>query len=380
MWQAKKLFSLILLTVLLLGVLVITILILWSFTPVNWQKKCEYQVIVCASQEVTKVSLKLINHQSLANLTTDELLKDVNLKQKFVITKGETVNTISEKLYQQKLIRFPLLFSFLLKYLGLEVKIQAGSFQLSDELDAISIVYLLIRGSDDLWITILEGWRREEIADYLSKQVELTEFSVSEFLTATRFLEGKLYPDTYLVPKDISTTALINLLVRTFEQKTAYLWQDLDKATQLDNFDQKSTNSVNWTEKEVLILASLVQREARNLEQMKLVASILKHRLSIGMPLQVDASLQYLKAESGGGRWWLTPLAGDKNIDSPFNTYLYSGLPPAPICNPGYQAILASLNPEPTTMLFYLHDKDGRMHIAETLSQHNLNINQYLRK
>jgi UPF0755 protein len=176
-----------------------------------------------------------------------------------------------------------------------------------------------------------------------------------------------LFPDTYLVSKSISAEALLNHLHNTFENKVLLVLDD-------------DINNSELSLKQILTLASLVQRESANDAEMPLIAGILFNRLDIGMPLQVDATLQYIKAYSSAEQnWWPTPTAADKNLDSPFNTYQKIGLPPSPICNPGLTAIEAVLTPQSTSAFYYIHDLSGKIHIAETLEGHNANVNQYLR-
>ena len=130
---------------------------------------------------------------------------------------------------------------------------------------------------------------------------------------------------------------------------------------------------------EIIILASILEREAGDKSQMRQVAGVLENRLSIKMPLQVDATLQYIKGYSQVEKnWWATPLAADKNLKSAYNTYLNPGLPPGPIANPGVAAIEAALDPAKSDYLFYLHDQ-GVIYLAKTLSEHNANVNKYLR-
>lgn len=282
----------------------------------------------------------------------------------FVVPKGQAVAVIADRLAEMHLIRHPFVFRYEVWRKGLAQKLQAGTFQLSAASSSAQIAERLTQGTNDIWITIREGLRREEVAELLAQQ-ELSAFSRDDFLAETAGLEGQLFPDTYLVPREISSVALANLLTRTYREKQL-----------VEN--QAALSLSKRSEKEVLTLASLVEREAIGQVQMQLVASILAKRLEIGMPLQVDATLQYAKGFDGTS-WWATPLAADKTIVSPFNTYLNTGLPPAPICNPGTIAFQAALNPQPTEYLFYLHDKDGKIHLAKTLEEHNKNIAQYLR-
>ena len=284
----------------------------------------------------------------------------------FVVPKGQAISVIGKRLEEAGLIRSGLAFRYVVTKDRLANKIQAGSFKISPSMNTWEIARALTKGTDDLWITLPEGWRREEMAASLADQ-ELSIFKEKEFLQLTVGLEGQLFPDTYLVSKAIATEQLVDLLRNTFESKIG---------TALDEEIKNSKLTLN----EILTFASLVQRESANEAEMPLVAGILQHRLDIEMPLQVDATLQYIKAYSHTEEtWWSTPLAVDKELDSLYNTYQYAGLPPAPICNPGLAAIKAVLSPKSTRALYYLHDNAGQIHTAETLEGHNRNIDEYLR-
>jgi UPF0755 protein len=297
--------------------------------------------------------------QPVSNQATAESVK-------VIIPKGASVSKIADLLYEQKLIKHPLFFRVVARVNNLETNLQAGSFELSPNLTSLQIAEKLTQGTQDTWIRILEGWRREEIADYLGSQ-ELATFSKADFLTQTATLEGKLYPDSYLVPKEITTTAIINLLTNTHKQKV------------IDAFPSEIAAS-SLTPDEIVILASILEREAQGKEQMRRVAGILFNRLEIGMPLQVDASLQYINGYSEAQQsWWVPPTAQDKQLNSPFNTYANTGLPPKAISNPGQVAIEAVLDPQEVDDLFYLHAPDGSIHYAQTLDGHNANVNRYLR-
>ncbi len=292
---------------------------------------------------------------------------------RFVIPKGQALSIIATRLEDEGLIRSKWAFRLAVYKNDLANKIQAGSFELSATMSTWQIAQALTMGTDDIWITLPEGWRREQIAESLSKQ-ELGNFSVEEFLSLSKGLEGQLFPDTYLVPREISSTQFISLLKNTFATKvTSGLSEEL----------AASKMSLN----EILTLASLIQRESGGEDnnsqdqEMALIASILLNRLEIDMPLQIDATMQYAKSlkSSDSSDWWPTAFAEDKKIDSLYNTYKYAGLPPGPICNPGLAAIKAVLNPSPTQALYYIHDNSGKIHTANTLEEHSSNVNKYLR-
>jgi len=135
--------------------------------------------------------------------------------------------------------------------------------------------------------------------------------------------------------------------------------------------------NVLWTS--ALKIASIVQREAAGKEDMPLIAGILWNRLLNDQPLEIDATIQYARGNTGSG-WWAPIKASDiDDIDSPYNTYKHKGLPPTPISNPGIDAIDAVLNPTETDCYYYLHDKDRQIHCAKTLEEHEANIDKYLK-
>jgi UPF0755 protein len=138
--------------------------------------------------------------------------------------------------------------------------------------------------------------------------------------------------------------------------------------------------------KNVVILASLLERETLNDSEKPMIAGILANRLRIGMPLQVDATVQYAKAtrDCGGtgaacAEWWPTVYLEDYKLKSSYNTYQINGLPPSPIASPSLSSIEAAANPETNDYLYYIHDRDGKAHYATTLDEHNTNIQKYLR-
>lgn len=301
----------------------------------------------------------------IANLfqaKTDAVQKNV----RFVIPKGQALSIIASRLEEENLIKNKWAFRFAVYKNDLANKIQAGSFELSAGMDTWQIANALTVGTDDMWVTIPEGWRREEIAESLAKQ-GLSNFKADEFLSLSKGLEGQLFPDTYLVPREVTNASLLSLFKNTF-------------ASKVTSTMSKEISSSKLSLNEILTLASLIQRESSGDEEMPTVAQILLNRLDLGMPLQVDATLQYIKGFSKTEMaWWSTPLADDKKLDSLYNTYKHAGLPPGPICNPGSSAIKAVLNPAPTQALYYIHDNSGKIHTAITLQEHNLNVNKYLR-
>lgn len=286
--------------------------------------------------------------------------------QTFVIPKGQSVTKIGQRLEEAGLIRSAFIFRFEVKRTGLGDKIQAGSFKLGSDMSLGEILQQLTTGTEDLWITLLEGWRVEQVAESLETQ-HLVDFDKSEFLDLAKDKEGYLFPDTYLIPREMSAQQVLSLLENTFDKKVV---------NDLEDEWQKSELSLE----DGVILASLVEREAKGYEEKRHVAGILLNRLDIGMALQVDATLQYAKGYSSAlDEWWVTPTAADRQTPSLFNTYLNPGLPPHPIANPGLDSIKAVLNPLASDDFYYIHDGQGVIHYAKTLEEHNRNVAKYLR-
>lgn len=285
--------------------------------------------------------------------------------QQFVVGKGQALIQTALKLHEQGLIRNPQVFRYYVQYMKLDTKIQAGSYDLSPSMSAQEIALTLTEGTEDIWITIPEGWRKEEIAGYLATQ-DLTQFDAEVFLDLSATSEGQLFPDTYLVPKESTPQYLYSLLTNTYKTKVT--------SGLTDSFEASSLSP-----EEVLVLASIVEREGKGYENMRHVAGVLINRIDAGMPLQADATLQYINGIDDNGKWWSAPTIDLKQSTSPYNTYMYPGLPPRPIANPGLDAIRAVLDPLPTDDLFYIHAPSGESYFAETLEEHNANVNKYLR-
>ncbi len=280
----------------------------------------------------------------------------------FVINKGDSLDSIATRLQQNELVKNSLVFKLNTYFLGLHDKLRAGSFNLDTSMDNQQIARSLATGgSHDMWIQIIEGWRNEEIASYLE---ENNFFDAKSFLYMAKNSQGYIFPDTYSIPQTKDIDFFIKQTKQNFDQK--YL-----KA--LDN----TTKKVGQTE--AIILASLVEREARTLESKQMVAGILYNRLELGMPLQVDATVQYaLDSQSSPQSYWQPIAKANLSIDSPFNTYKNPSLPPTPICNPGYDSIYAALVPTESDYIYYITGNDNKMHFATTLEEHNQNISQYL--
>lgn len=281
----------------------------------------------------------------------------------FVVSRGENGREVATRLSNERLIRSPIGFYILLKTLGIETSLQAGEFRLRRDMDAKTIAQELTHGTIDVWVTIVEGWRVEEVAVKIAKELDIPE---KEFLKLGK--EGYMFPDTYRFPMDATAGAVIFQFMDTFNTKVT---DDIRNAVKTHHLmvDQMIT------------LASIVEREGNSDEDRPMIAGILLNRLKNGWPLQVDATLQYILGyQIEEKTWWKKNLVEeDKSIVSPYNTYLNVGLPPGPICSPGLSAIRAVAYPKASDYMYYLHDTEGNIHYARTMEEHEDNIRNYLR-
>lgn len=280
----------------------------------------------------------------------------------FRVNTGDGVRVIAANLSQDNLIRSSTAFFVLVKLMGIERNLQAGEFRLNRTMDSRTVARELTHGFEDIWVTTLEGWRNEEIATALAKNLDLPE---SEFLRGAKV--GYMFPDTYLIPQDATAGAIIAIFTGAFDKKVTPEMRTDIKAS-------------GMTLNEVVTLASIVEREGVTDTDRPVIAGILLNRLKAGWPLQADATLQYaLGYQPQEKTWWKKSLTNeDKKINSPYNTYANPGLPPGPISNPGIASIEAVIYPKETDYWYYLHDPSGGVHYAVTLEEHNANVVKFL--
>jgi len=304
----------------------------------------------------------------------------------FVIKKGEGLEEIASRLKEKGLIRDPFVFKLSVLTKDLSRKIQAGSFRLHPGMSLDELVVQLTHGTLDVWVTLLEGWRSEQFAEELVNKG--FDINLENWDSEVKNLgyEGYLFPDTYLFPRGTNQETLFKIMRNNFEEKTGFL--------------EKGLAEKGLTFRQVIILASMVEREMKSVQDKPVVAGILIKRWKNSWPLQIDATVQYAVASaqlttySGFTEnprlkdrdnsqlkdWWPKSLTKkDLQIDSPYNTYKYQGLPPGPICNPGLQSIEAVVNYQDSPYWFYLSDSKGLTHFGATLEEHYRNIDAFLR-
>ena len=294
----------------------------------------------------------------------------------FEIKKGEGGKEISKNLKREGLIRSGIPFRFYTYFKGVARKLQSGSYLLSPSMTIPQMVEKFVKGDViKEKITILEGWNKKEIAKYLEEKGIL---NGEEFLEKTKLiywkekydflreiespdLEGFLFPDTYFLEKGVGAEKIISMMLDNFNKK---LTPELKKEISL----QKKTIF------EIVIMASMIEKEVKTFEDKKIVSGILWKRLENKIPLQVDSTITFIT----GKKTTQIPLE-DLQIDSPYNTYKYLGFPPGPISNPGLDSILAAIYPEKSDFWYYLSTPDGKTIFSKTLEEHNIAKAKYLK-
>ncbi|OGF27603.1 hypothetical protein A2303_02965 [Candidatus Falkowbacteria bacterium RIFOXYB2_FULL_47_14] len=303
----------------------------------------------------------------------------------FVVGSGEGVDRIGQNLIEAGLIRSKLCFKIYIRRSGLQSVLQAGEYALNSSMSVKEIAAILSSGKSlnrEREIKIIEGWNIDDIDRYLAENGVISkdafaglskkeignwtfDFARPDFLKNApddARLEGYLFPDTYRIYRDAEAEDIIERMLLNFDAK-------LTPAARADIALKGKTIH------DIIILASIVEKEVRGLEDKKIVAGILYKRLESGMKLEVDATINYITGKDNP-----SSAAEDLRIDSPYNTYKYQGLPPGPISNPGLDSILAAIYPEKSPYLFYLNRQDtGETIFGRNYEEHLRNKAKYLK-
>ena len=294
----------------------------------------------------------------------------------FEIPLGESPPLIASRLEAVGLIPDAQTFIIYLKYTGLDTTLQAGEYTLSPAASPRELAHILQDATpSEVTLSVLPGWRLEQIAATLPTSG--LEISPEEFMLSAQTpphdspflvgdfqgnsLEGFLHPGSYRVARQTNTNELIQILLERF---AARLTPEIN-----DGFERQGL-----TVFEAVILASIVEREAIVSEEMPMIASVFLNRQAIGMPLEADSTVQYaIGYNPDQNTWWTNPLSlGDLQFDSPYNTYLYPGLPPGPIANPDSRALRAVAFPAQSPYYYFraICDDSGRHTFSETFEEH----------
>jgi len=286
--------------------------------------------------------------------------KDFPLNHVVHIEEGLSLSSIIEILETENIIKYPSVFKFLAYVTFNQRDLIAGDYFFNEKQNIISVLLKLRDGKYGLRvesITFPEGVTVEEIAKLMKQKFDT--FDDDFFIKLASNKEGYLFPDTYKFLPNIKPREVIINMEKNFKIQLEPLLVKIEESG-------KSLDAV-------IIMASILEKEARTKETKRMIADILWRRIEIGMPLQVDAVFPYI---IGKNTFELT--LADLKTDSPYNTYTNKGLPPGAISNPGLSSIEAALNPIPNEYLFYLSDRNGRMHYAKDFEEHKRNKRAYL--
>lgn len=312
------------------------------------------------------------------------------------IESGTPARVIGQQLADAGLIQDDQLFEAYIRVNGLSHRLSAGVFVFSPSMTPLEIINQL-QGAQapGISLTIPEGWRSGQIIDKLKTLGPMDELSISEYeavvssgrlpetldrdftFLATKpinaSLEGYLFPATYELPVDsLTSEAVLTRQLSAFRSQVVPLYEEArsSSATDMDLFT-------------VLTIASIVEREAVIADERATIAGVYLNRLRQGMKLEADPTVQYAMGyQPDTDQWWKTPVFLEEysSVISAYNTYLYSGLPPGPISNPGLESIRAVLFPEVHSYLYFvaLPEEDGRHVFAQTFAEHERNVQNYL--
>jgi UPF0755 protein len=324
------------------------------------------------TSRVVYYSVLLLSKQDDLLRPVDPNGSEVNL----TIEQGESTQALIEKLFLAGLIPDTGAFSTYLSYSGLDTTIQAGEYSLTPSMTPVEIARALQDATPkDVEFSIIAGWRVEEIAAALpTSGLTITEaefiqavatepisWELSSEIPAGMGLEGFLMPGIYTIPREAAVDQLIGTMLEAF---SAQVTEDLKSG-----FVRQGLSLF-----EAVTLASIVEREAVLDDEMPVIASVFYNRLAAGMPLASDPTVQYaLGYNPDPGTWWTNPLSlEDLQVNSPYNTYIYPGLPPGPIANPGNQALQAVSMPADTPYYYFRSacDGSGRHMFSETFEEH----------
>jgi len=300
-------------------------------------------------------------------------MSDNTQPQVFEVKSGMTLKQVSQELFRQNLIRNANAFQVIALIQDKEKLIKVGEYYISPSMLPAEILQRITSGKTVLHsVTIPEGYRITEIANLLEekdladKNIFLQEGKNVELLEGipTSSLEGYLFPDTYHFGKRTTEAAIINKMVETFKERA--LKQEF----------LKRAEDLGFSYHEIITLASLIEKETGKDSERKQISSVFHNRLKKNMLLQTDPTVIYVIDIFDGNI-----RKRDLNIDSPYNTYRYKGLPPGPIANPGLKSIIAALYPATTSNLYFVSKQDGSHKFSATLNEHNRAVQKYqLRK
>jgi UPF0755 protein len=287
------------------------------------------------------------------------------------VPSGYGIGQIAAQLQDAGVVRSGLLFKYYARSRGIATHVNAAIYDFPPHESFEEIVSVLVAGGHPsvTWVTIPEGYSARQIAHRLEAQ-HLA--SAADFLdvvwhqsllldnTLTRGLEGYLYPDTYQFRRGATPDQIATQMTEQFRKKLPRDWQS-------------AARRLGYTLPQIVTLASIIENEAKVNSERPIMAGVYYNRLRIGMPLEVDATIEYALPQHKSVLHY-----SDLAIDSPYNTYTHTGLPPTPISNPGVRSIFAALHPAKTNYLYYVYAGNGHHHFSRTLEQQRAAEQRYL--
>ncbi len=289
----------------------------------------------------------------------------------FKIEYGENLSTIARKLRDANLIRSPIFLIALSKLEGVDKYFKAGYYIIKKGSTTVDIINTFVSGKqEEIRVTIPEGWTIKKIARYLEKKgiVDANAFIkaayskelLKKYKIPGKSLEGFLFPDTYYFPKNYPAIDIVNVMVKNFFKKLEKIEPGYKKLSPKQLYEK-------------IIMASIVEREYRIKEEAPIIASVFYNRLRRNIGLESCATLEYIITEIENKKHPKYITLEDKKIKSPYNTYMWAGLPPGPISNPGVVAIDAAFHPAKTDYWYFVleNPKTGKHYFSKSLKEHN---------
>lgn len=279
------------------------------------------------------------------------------------IEPGQSGSSVAKMLKEKGIIRSEIFFKALLRLTSSARDLKAGRFDLRENTSAFEVINCIKSGKCTHYekVTFLEGWRSEEIAEVLAEK-GITDARAFLDIVRKNDLEGYLFPSTYLFAENTPAQKVVDEMLAQYKKNIAPLFKKY---------------KTNLTEKQVLTVASIVEREAIVHDERPKIAAVYLNRYRIGKRLEADPTVQYaLGFNLKENRYWKKGLTyKDLKMSSPYNTYRNAGLPPGPICNPSRESVLGVLNPEPNfDALYFVADSGGRHVFSKTFDEHRRHI------
>lgn len=295
-----------------------------------------------------------------------------NGSYRVVVSKGDSLGKVARKLDNADIIPSAKLMIAMARVMGKDRKIVAGMYILNKPMSVFDIIERLSSGKpDEISFTILEGWNFTQLRSALASESQITHYTESMSdaqiretlkITSPR-MEGLLYPDTYFVAPQQSDLEIIQMANKKMQTKLAQIWQA-----------RSESNVVYKNPYELLTMASLIQKETSESQDMIMVSTVFNNRLRVNMRLQDDPAVFYGLGNKA------TITRADFAIDTPYNTYLRNGLPPTPICIPSLNALNAAANPtSDRKILYFVAIGNGKTKFSQTYSEHTQAVNKYLK-